>query len=111
MKRGSLGYPVPMAKLFATGEPELRKSIADMEFHGVDADTHPFANATIGHAVPHLFRDLPFCGRQHVIVRWASRSIRAHQSNSSHSRAELPYPVRRAVKLGFNKCVALDSTG
>src|SRR5690349_20383949 len=98
MHRGSLGHALPAAKLFATGKAQLREGVADVEFHGIDTPTHPFGNATVGHAMPHLLGDSPFRGGEHVIVRRASGSIRTHQVGMV-AAAAANYPTRRRALL------------
>src|SRR5438309_11887155 len=96
MKCGAFGDTAPVAKLFATGKAELRKHVADVEFHRVGAHAHPLGDAPIGHSVPHLLGDLPFGGGEHVVVPRSAGSVARHEGVVAGDG--LNFPTRAAAE-------------
>ena len=53
------GSSKPLAQGFAIGHAELRYRVRDVEFHGVETDSAPCCDLTVGHAVLNRMYDAP----------------------------------------------------
>lgn len=92
MECSSLGDTIPEPQLVAAREAELRKGVADVEFHCVEADAHALGDPPVGHSVADLFGHFPFRRSEHVVVRRPAAASFYHDRQRTLRCAELPYP-------------------